>query len=99
MLASTPPEDLLLGINDVEEPVLLVLVLLVDASELRIVSHERFAISQKDHTLVLITLKLQFLPDNGQNLMNLEGVGHQESMVIIKASLLRVSHFGKRSLL
>jgi hypothetical protein len=42
--------------------------------------HQVLPSSEHHHALVLISAKLQLLPDDGQDLADLEGVGHQESI-------------------
>ena len=78
--SGTSAVDLLLCIHDVEEAVLLILVLLVNIWEHGIMLHQVLSGSEHHHALVLISAKLQLLPDDGQDLTDLEGVGHQESI-------------------
>lgn len=77
---STSAVDLLLCVDDVQEAILRVLVLLINLLQHGIMLHQVLSGSKKHHALVLVTIELQFLSDNGQHLTNLEGVGHQESI-------------------
>ena len=42
--------------------------------------HQLLSSREHHHALVLISVELQLLPDDGQHLTDLEGVGHQESI-------------------
>ncbi len=64
--------NLFLSINNIEEAILLVLEALINVNQRSVVLHQMFTIGQKDHALVLISVELQLLPDNGQNFTHLE---------------------------
>ena len=77
---STSTVNLFLSIDYVEEAVLGILVLIIDHLQVNVILHQVLSSSEKHHALVFITINLEFLPDYGEDLTNLEGVRHQESI-------------------
>ena len=75
---SSSAVDLLLSVDDVEEAVLLVSEALVDLADGGVVLHEVGALREEHDALLLFSVQLQLLLDDGEHLADLEGVRHQE---------------------
>jgi hypothetical protein len=75
---SSSAVDLLLGVDDVKEPVLLVTVALIDLLDGGVMLHEVLAICEKDDAFLLLSAQVELSLDDGEHLTDLEGVGHQE---------------------
>ena len=70
--------DVLLGIDDVEEAIFLVLEPLKDLGDGGVMLHQVLAVSEQNDADMGVTRNLQLLLDDGHNLGDLEGVWHEE---------------------